>query len=125
MKRETVSWIAKAEGNWRTAQWAMQADDPVWDDICFLCQQCGEKYLKSFLREQGISPPREHDLIVLHNLSAGLLPQLDVQDMAYLTTLSVAIRYPGVDAKQEDAEEAIKAAEGIRSVVRTTLGLPQ
>lgn len=125
MKPETIRWIDKAEGNWRSARWGMQASDPVWDDICFLCQQCGEKYLKAFLREQGVKPPREHDLVVLHNLSAGLLPQLNPQYLAYLSTLSVAIRYPGIEAIQQDAEEAIKAAEEVRSAVRTKLGLPQ
>ncbi|HEX8599246.1 MAG TPA: HEPN domain-containing protein [Chloroflexia bacterium] len=98
MKPETEEWIEKAEGNWSFVQWSMQADEPVWDVICFLCQQCGEKYLKAFLEEQGINFPKTHDLVLLLNLSAGLLPELltHKQELAYLTALSVATRYPGM-----------------------------
>lgn len=44
MKPETVEWINKAEGDWAVAQREMQAPDPVWNVICFLAQQCAEKY---------------------------------------------------------------------------------
>ncbi len=125
MKPETQEWIDKAEGNWSFVHLGMQADEPVWDVICFLCQQCGEKYLKAFLEEQGINFPRTHDLILLLNLSAGLLPELVThnQELAYLTTLSVATRYPGMEASQQDAEDAIKAAGEVRNVIRAKLGL--
>ncbi len=125
MKPETEEWVSKAEGNWNSAQWGMQAPNPVWDDICFLCQQCGEKYLKAFLREHSINTPREHDLVVLFNLNPGLFPELGMhlQELAYLSSLSVATRYPGVGTSQQDAEEAIEAAEVVRSIIRTKLGL--
>ncbi len=125
MKPETEEWVEKAEGNWRFVQWGMQADKPVWDVICFLCQQCGEKYLKAFLEEEGINFPKTHDLVLLLNLSASLLPRLVAhkQELAYLTTLSVATRYPGMAASQQDAEDAIKAAGEVRSIIRATLGL--
>ena len=125
MKPETEAWVSKAEGNWSSARWGMQAPSPVWDDICFLCQQCGEKYLKAFLREHNIRPPRDHDLIVLCNLGAGLLPELSShkQELAYLSSMSVATRYPGMEASKQDAEDAIKAVELVRSVIRAKLGL--
>ena len=125
MKPETEAWVSKAEGNWNSAQWGMQAASPVWDDICFLCQQCGEKYLKAFLRESNINPPREHDLIVLYGLTGSLLPELSAyrQELAYLSSLGVATRYPGTQATMQDAEDAIKAAEAVRAVIRLKLGL--
>jgi HEPN domain-containing protein len=125
MKPETTEWIEKAEGNWHSAQWGMQAADPVWDDISFLCQQCGEKYLKAFLREHDITPPRQHDLIVLLNMAGQLLPELKshTRELAFLTSLSVATRYPGMQASRQDAEDAIEAAGIIREVLRGKLRL--
>ena len=45
MKPETTEWIDKAEGDWKVAQREMQAPDPVWNVVCFLAEQCAEKYL--------------------------------------------------------------------------------
>ena len=51
MKPETEEWVAKAEGNWAVAGREIQANNPVWDIVCFLAQQCAEQYLKAFLEE--------------------------------------------------------------------------
>jgi HEPN domain-containing protein len=48
MKKRTLEWISKAEGDWTIAQRERQVADPVWDGICFLARQCAEKYLKAF-----------------------------------------------------------------------------
>lgn len=53
MKQATTEWIERAEGDWKVAQREMQAADPVWNVVCFLVQQCVEKYLKAFLEEQN------------------------------------------------------------------------
>lgn len=125
MKPETAEWVEKAEGNWSFVQWGMEADEPVWDVICFLCQQCGEKYLKAFLEEQSIAFPKTHDLVLLFNLAGAQLPELSARtpELALLSALSVATRYPGTQATSQDADDAIKAAEEVRRVVRTKLGL--
>ena len=49
MKQRTREWLNKAEGDWVMAQRERQAPNPVWDGICFLAQQCAEKYIKAFL----------------------------------------------------------------------------
>jgi HEPN domain-containing protein len=77
MKPETAEWLDKAEGDWKVAQREMQAPDPVWNVVCFLAEQCAEKYLKGFLEEQNIAFQKIHDLVVLLNASTGLLPALD------------------------------------------------
>jgi|SRR5579884_555924 len=51
MKPETLEWVEKAEGDLKVARREMEAGDPVWNVVCFLAQQCGEKYLKAFLEE--------------------------------------------------------------------------
>ena len=60
MKPETAEWIDKAEGDWKVAQREMQAPDPVWNVVCFLAEQCAEKYLKGFLEEQNIAFQKIH-----------------------------------------------------------------
>ena len=43
-------WIAKAEGDFATAQRELRARRaPNYDAACFHSQQCAEKYLKAFL----------------------------------------------------------------------------
>jgi HEPN domain-containing protein len=95
MKPETLEWINKAEGDLAVAQREMQAPVPVWNVVCFLAQQCAEKYLKAFLEENGIAFEKKHDLVLMLNLSGGLLPELDShrQELAHLSTFGIAARF--------------------------------
>jgi len=126
MKPETTEWIDKAEGDWKVAQREMQAPDPVWNVVCFLAEQCAEKYLKGFLEEQNIAFQKIHDLVVLLNTSTGLLSALDPLKprLAHLSTFGIATRYPGVQADQHAAASAMNIGEEVRKVVRSSLGLP-
>jgi HEPN domain-containing protein len=126
MKPETMEWVEKAEGDWKVAQREMRAADPVWNVVSFLAQQCAEKYLKGFLEEHNIAFGKIHDLVVLLNSSVGLLSELDSQrqSLAHLSTFGIATRYPGAQADRRAATESIKAAEGVRTVVRAKLQLP-
>src|SRR5215813_8228782 len=125
MKPETAEWIDKAEGDWKVAQREMQAPDPVWNVVCFLAEQCAEKYLKSFLEEHNIAFQKIHDLVVLLNASTGLLPALEPlkPQLAHLSTFGIAARYPGVQADQPAAESAMRIGEEVRTAVRVSLGL--
>lgn len=62
MKREAEEWISKAEGDLGVASREMLTSAPVWDVVCFLSQQCAEKYLKGFLEEQNMKFAETHDL---------------------------------------------------------------
>lgn len=126
MKPETLEWIDKAEGDWKVAQREMRAADPVWNVTSFLAQQCAEKYLKAFLEEHNIAFGKTHDLVVLLNSSGGQLPELNSkrQSLAHLSTFGIATRYPGAHADRQAAEESMKTAETVRTVVRAKLQLP-
>ena len=67
MKPETREWIDKAEGDRKVARREIQTADPVWNVVCFLAQQCTEKYAKGFLEEHNIAFQKTHDLLVLLN----------------------------------------------------------
>lgn len=124
MKQETQDWVTKAEGDRRVAGREMQAADPVYDVICFLAQQCAEKYLKAWLVEQGIAFAKIHDLVVLLNLTGAGLPPLQGErtPLARLSTFAVAARYPGIAATEQEADESIKTAERVRAIIRAALG---
>ena len=108
------------------AQRERRAADPVWDGICFHAQQCAEKYIKAFLEEQIITFQKTHDLVGLLDLSGGLLLELAPlrSQLAHLSTFGITTRYPGVQADQHAADEALTTAEKTRTVVRMKLGLP-
>ena len=125
MKPETTEWIEKAEGDIAVARREMATAEPVYHVVCFLAQQCGEKYLKAFLEERCIPFTKTHDLILLHDLSAGLLPELYPwrDRMATFGHFGIAVRYPFTHAERQEAEDSMTLAEAIRAAVRTKLGL--
>jgi len=62
----TEEWIAKAEGDFVTAQRELRAEEsPNYDAACFHAQQCVEKYLKARLVEAALAFPKSHDLDLL------------------------------------------------------------
>lgn len=125
MKSETREWIDKAEGDRKVARREIQTTDSVWNVVCFLAQQCAEKYLKGFLEEHNIAFQKTHDLLFLLNSSGELLSELDSlrPQLAHLSTFGIATRYPGTQADEEAAEDAIQITEVVRTVVRAKLGL--
>ncbi len=126
MKPETQEWVTLAEGDWMAAQWQSQAPSPVPHVICFLAQQCAEKYLKAFLEEHNIPFPRTHDLVELLDLSGGLLPELDPLRSALeeLSRHGVLPRYPGTTLTSQQVANALRTAEQVRAILRAKLGLP-
>jgi predicted nucleotidyltransferase len=105
MKPETQEWVTLAEGDWMAAQWQSQAPSPVPHVVCFLAQQCAEKYL---------------------NLSGGLLPELDPLRAALdeLSRHGVLPRYPSTPLTPQQVADALRTAEQVRTIIRAKLGLP-
>jgi HEPN domain-containing protein len=122
----TDEWIAKAEGDLRTAEREIQADEgPNYDAVCFHAQQCAEKYLKARLVEAGVSFPKTHDLGALLDLVLPVEPAWeDLRgELNSLTDQAVEVRYPGLFSEKEDAEGSLTIARRVRQVVRQALGL--
>jgi HEPN domain-containing protein len=126
MKRATREWVDKAEGDWQVTGREGQATSPVWDAVCFHAQQCAEKYLKALLEEEGTSFARTHDLVYLLRQMRQRIAALDVlePELAYLSPLAVAARYPGMTASAVVAARASDIAGKVRTTVRSNLGLP-
>lgn len=124
MQPETGEWVAKAEADFISmTREAAVAQSHNYDLICFLAQQCAEKYLKGLLSEQAIPFPKTHDL----NKLAALLPPSAscpaefAPILARLDRYSIEFRYPGSSATVDLATNSTQDATVFRRWVRPAL----
>ncbi len=122
----TLEWIQKAEGDYDSAQQLLHGQNPVPHVICFLAQQCVEKYLKAWLQEAKILFLRTHNLQQLLSLILPSIPSWAswTADLSTLSKHAVDTRYPGAAATVSDMEHAMKTCEKVRQAVRKQLKLP-
>ena len=126
MNQITSEWVAKAEGDFATAQRELVVPDrPNYDAVCFHAQQCAEKYLKAFLQEANINFPKTHDLADLLSLALSIQPTWTsmTADLNTLSAFAVEYRYPGDSADLSEAREAFQKCEDVRLIIRQTLHL--
>ncbi len=127
MKEELVEeWVAKAEMDFESAlDLSRRRAHPLPDKVAYDCAQCAEKYLKAFLKRNQRSFRRHHDLIKLKEscfeLDSGF--QVIHDTLTILNQWSSDVRYPGVSAGIEDADEAVKAVKRVRKFIRAKLEL--
>ena len=122
----TLEWVAKAEGDFATAERELDVkDSPNYDAVCFHTQQCAEKYLKARLQESGIPFGKTHALTLLLDLTLPIEPAWDAlrADLQALSVFAVAYRYPGESADEKDARDAFSKCKNIRQAVRQSLQL--
>ncbi len=121
------AWVDKAEEDLRAAKILLDSDSRVFGVCGFHCQQAAEKYLKAVLVNEGIEPPRIHDLarllaIVAERTGTDVIGL--VVGASWLSMLAVETRYPdglpSVDVR-EKAERALAIAERIRHFCRKRL----
>jgi len=124
MREITREWVAKAEGDFRSAEALLnQIEIPEIDAACFHCQQCAEKYVKAFLTEHDVDFPRNHDLVRLLMLCLTVDKNFEtIRDhLRRLENYGVIIRYPGLTVPLEMAHEALENAGHVRAFVRKKL----
>lgn len=126
MKRITLEWVAKAEGDYAIVERESRVRKHRNNDaICFHAQQCAEKYLKARLSEAGISFPKIHDLTILLDMVQKLEPMWEThrRDLAFLTDFAVKFRYPGESADKETSLNARNMCKSFRKTVRASMNL--
>lgn len=127
MQALTQQWVEKAEGDWRSMQReGAVLTGPNYDLVCYLAQQCAEKYLKSRLQEAGLDIPKTHNLPALLALVLPVEPAWSILSVALikLDDYGVEFRYPGSNATAPDAQEALQFCRTIHEVARRSFGLP-
>jgi HEPN domain-containing protein len=99
--------------------------DPCFDAVCFHAQQCAEKFLKARLTADGIAFAKTHSLTALLDQALVVEPLWEVfcTDLAFLSVIGAAVRYPGESAGKEEARQSAVRCRRFREAVRLTLGL--
>jgi HEPN domain-containing protein len=125
MKKTTREWVRKAESDYRLAAKLGRGSEPFHDQLCFLCQQSSEKYLKALLEELGGTIPHTH---VLDDLLTVLLPHHATlrplrPGLRFLTRFAVGSRYPGKNATKRQSQAAQRWARRVRDACRSLLGI--
>jgi HEPN domain-containing protein len=126
MKSLTREWIAKAEGDFRTAVRELRArKGPNYDAVCFHAQQCAEKYIKARLQEADQPIEKTHNLMALLDSAVPIEPLWESlrTPLGILNALGVALRYPGESADKQTAREAMRLCCGVRKEARASLHL--
>ena len=119
----------KAETDYLVMKTVQQLSAPdIHDAICFHAQQCIEKYLKAWLQEANIRPPRAHNLNGL-NVLLHLIVPAHPEWRAWRTDFA-KFKPHAVDARYEtfmteaDAEHAVRICTEVRTAIRAVLQLP-
>ena len=126
MNGTVKEWVAKAEGDFGTAQRELQAaGERNLDAVCFHAQQCVEKLMKGLLIHLGVTPPRTHDLLELDALLTPVCPSWSwtVRELRLLTQAGIEFRYPGESADDLEASRSFDIASRARIKLRGLLGL--
>lgn len=124
-KKLAQEWFDIADNELGFAKAGLGELNAFYPQICFLCQQAVEKYLKGFLVYHKRKFPKIHDLAQLLKLCAKIdknllkfLEEIDTLSQYYLVS-RYPLEYP--PAKKEQAKEALDIAESIINFIRTKL----
>lgn len=73
------------------------------------------------LKENNIEFYKVHDLTFLLSKCKKFLPLLEVfkEELTKLSSFAVEIRYPGIRATKEEAENCISVMRKIRKIIKT------
>jgi HEPN domain-containing protein len=126
MNATVREWVAKAEGDYRTAERELHpTGEPNFDAVCFHAEQCAEKLIKALLIHLGITPPRGHDLAALDRLLAPVCPgwSWPLAELRLLTRAAVDFRYPGDSADEKEATDAFEIGPRLRAKLLPYFGI--
>jgi HEPN domain-containing protein len=117
------AWAEKAEEDYQLVLLSLRRKKPLTYGATFHAQQCAEKYLKGLLVRQGQSPPKIHDLVILHNLceKVGIIVPVGDEALELLTRYATKFRYLGAAPTVEDAKEALEIAKIVRRFAKSLL----
>lgn len=96
--------------------------DDFYRQICILCHDAAEKYLKAFITLHGVKPECIHDLLRLLNQCCEFSKELEslrevcITLNPYYTPLKYPSHYPM--PSRDQAKEAIEAVIRISKIIR-------
>ena len=123
----TLEKVRTAEADWKILKMTQQELTPdLYNPICFLAQQCVEKYLKAWLQEANLRVPRTHNLNELLALIVPTRPEWREwhTDFNTFEPYAVDVRYGDYSADEADVAHALRVCTEVRREIRTVLQLP-
>ena len=117
-------WLHKAKQDITSARFLVDMHPRPLEVIGFHAQQAAEKSLKALLVRAGVTPPRTHDLVSLHQMCAehAEINLGRAYICARLTPYAVEHRYPVETTLSEDEVlEDLGYAEELHQLIREKL----
>lgn len=120
MKKITQEWLNKAYKDLLVAKQEIKSENTVYDAVCFHSQQAVEKYLKALLQENEVYFEKTHDLDLLLEKCKDFVPEIIQlkEKIIELSSYAVEVRYPGVEATKEEAEDSLATAVQVEKIVK-------
>jgi len=124
-RKITQEWLNKAQSDYLFAEASLREFSGFYSQICVLCHDVVEKYLKAFLISQGKRPDRIHDLLAILNEGCQVDSTLDVisTQCSILNDYYIPLKYPShyPEMTLEQAKEAFVAAGVVRDEIEKRL----
>ena len=118
-------WLNKADSDLDYAEASFDEFDDFYSQMCILCHDAAEEYLKGYITSFGMKPERIHDLVTLLIKCKEILENESEFDKIeestrllnrYYIPLKYPSHYPVMNNDQ--AEETISAAKEIKDVIK-------
>jgi HEPN domain-containing protein len=125
----TREWPSKARSDLEYARASFREFDDFYAQMCILCHDSAEKYLKALLVSEGVRPERTHDLLALLHQCCPL-PGMEGLERALeeacrlLNAYYVPLKYPShfPPLTRDHADRALAAADSVERAARELLG---
>lgn len=122
MNEDVQKWILKADNDLKVAHDEIKTENPATDAICFHCQQCCEKYLKTYLVFHQREFRKTHNLSELIGICKEIdedFEQLRKFNVHELTIYATELQYPEYFYMPsfDEAREAAELAETVKNFV--------
>jgi len=118
-KDEVELFLKRAENFLDGAKERFQKQD--WDLTCFMAEQSVQLITKAIILEIGGELPKTHSIrklfAILYQLTEHKAFKYDRKALLFLESAYLSSRYFSFTYEKEDAEEAIKIAEEIKSII--------
>ena len=126
-KEMTEKWLQKADDDLKFAIASFKEFDEFYSQMCVLCHDAAEKYLKTFLVSEGKEVEKIHNLTKLLNDCLKISKDKNFENFKeeckILNLYYVPLKYPAdyPEANKEQAEEAMDIAEEIGNFIKQKL----
>ena len=120
-----AEWFAKAESDLNFVKASFKDFDEFYSQMCLLCHDSVEKYLKGFLIAKGKKPKKIHDILTLLKECEKINHEFFsfTDKCRNLNRYYTPLKYPSYfpPLSREDAEQAIEVANDIQKFIGEAL----